>query len=386
MLYAAALLTVLAAAERHSELWTREQEDAAGIVRERIISPRPSIATEDLPDAFSWADKDGKSYITKTLNQHIPQYCGSCWAHGALSALADRIKIARNGKGADINLAIQHVLNCGTAGSCHGGSATGVYHWIAEISNKTGSGVVYDTCSPYMACSSESTDGFCGALGDDAWSCRPDNVCRTCSTFASKGGKCVEVDLHPNVTVVEYGEVKGADDIAKEIYTRGPVACTVDATPLQDYEGGITRAKGKQVDHVVSLIGWGKDAASGEQYWLMRNSWGEFWGEMGYARVQKGQNALLLESGCSWALPHTFTSMETTPNTPCHEDGANCNRHEPIPPPTQCTKYCSAKAMQTCAMLGMHCNCGDKLFNTTGKGMPHGESCSSKPGCTGKCA
>ena len=242
MLYAAALLTVLAAAERHSELWTREQEDAAGIVRERIISPRPSIATEDLPDAFSWADKDGKSYITKTLNQHIPQYCGSCWAHGALSALADRIKIARNGKGADINLAIQHVLTCGTAGSCHGGSATGVYHWIAEISNKTGSGVVYDTCSPYMACSSESTDGFCGALGDDAWSCRPDNVCRTCSTFASKGGKCVEVDLHPNVTVVEYGEVKGADDIAKEIYTRGPVACTVDATPLQDYEGGITRA------------------------------------------------------------------------------------------------------------------------------------------------
>lgn len=35
------------------------------------------------------------------------------WAHGALSALADRIKIARNAVGDDINLSIQYLLNCG---------------------------------------------------------------------------------------------------------------------------------------------------------------------------------------------------------------------------------------------------------------------------------
>lgn len=63
---------------------------------------------------------NGKSYITRSLNQHIPQYCGSCWAHGAISSLGDRIKIARNATGDEINLSIQHILNCAgsVAGRC----------------------------------------------------------------------------------------------------------------------------------------------------------------------------------------------------------------------------------------------------------------------------
>ena len=62
---------------------------------------------------------------TMSRNQHIPQYCGACWAHGAVSALGDRIKIARGGKGIDINVAVQHILNCANVGSCHGGSVDG---------------------------------------------------------------------------------------------------------------------------------------------------------------------------------------------------------------------------------------------------------------------
>jgi cathepsin X len=52
----------------------------------------------------------------------------------------------------------------------------------------------------------------------------------------------------------------------------------------------------------------------------VRNSWGEFWGEMGYIRVAKGKNALHLEEQCSWAVPKDFT----TENFPCYEGGDNC--------------------------------------------------------------
>ena len=137
------------------------------------------------------------------------------WAHGALSALADRIKIARNGKGdgttcstlshfllfislgycnIDINLSIQYILNCGKhkAGSCHGGSHSGAYEFIKE------SGFVpYDTCMPYLACSEESKEGICTHVDT---TCSAMNICKTCDTFAGMGGNCVSIDTFPNAT------------------------------------------------------------------------------------------------------------------------------------------------------------------------------------------
>ena len=110
----------VATAEYFSEIKIRE--DANHNSFESAL-PHTYIGADELPDSFNWGDVDGKSYLTKSLNQHIPQYCGSCWAHGALSSLGDRIKIARDAQGDDINLSIQFILNCGTemAGSCHGG-------------------------------------------------------------------------------------------------------------------------------------------------------------------------------------------------------------------------------------------------------------------------
>lgn len=284
-------------------------------VKEDYTSPLPYTYTDvnALPDNYNWGNINGTNYLTKNLNQHIPQYCGSCWAHGALSALADRIKIKRKAKGPEINLAIQFVLNCGThiAGSCHGGSASGTYEFVKQHGY-----VPYDSCQPYEACSSESKEGHCPA-GD--YTCKPINICRTCSTFSSSGGFCSQIDYFPNASIAEYGKVTGESDMMAEIYQRGPIACSVDATPLHKYPGGIfDDKKDKSTNHVISVVGWGVEKDT--KYWIVRNSWGEYWGEMGYFRLVRGENQLGIEGNCAWATIAHFSET----NMPCWEDGTNC--------------------------------------------------------------
>lgn len=316
-----ALLASTAAAKYKSEVWTVEEEEAHGIFRDvdavQSALPQDYVATEDLPLEHNWCDIDGVSYCTMSRNQHLPQYCGSCWAHGSVSALGDRIKIARNASGVDINLSVQHMLNCGNVGSCHGGSVIGPYQWIHTESRK-GTGIAYETANPYLACSSESQEGFCPHAD---FTCTAENVARTCSTFSSMGGKCVGLKEFPNATIAEYGSVSGADNMAKEIYARGPIACGISAEPILNYQTGIAKNSNKQVDHVVSVVGWGNDAKEG-QYWIVRNSWGQFWGELGYIRVAKGNNDLGLESQCAWATVKSFTVNDNQVH--CYEDGSNC--------------------------------------------------------------
>eukprot|EP00978_Attheya_sp_CCMP212_P040105 scaffold215479_cov42-Attheya_sp.AAC.1 len=284
--------------------------------------PYTYIAEDDLPESFDWGNVDGKSYLTHSLNQHVPQYCGSCWAHGAMSALADRIKIAREAKGEEINLSIQFILNCGTkvAGSCHGGSASGAYHFVYENGF-----VPYDTCMPYTACSSESDDGFCPHVDT---TCSAMNTCRTCDTFAGNGGACAAISVFPNTTIAEYGTynlftMDKVHKIKAEVFARGPVAAGINAEPIIDYKGGIVKDEQlfhKMVNHIVSIVGWGVDETDGTEYWIVRNSWGTYWGEMGYVRVETGKDSLGIESMIAWATPGTFTIN----NVPCSEDGSSC--------------------------------------------------------------
>jgi len=306
---------------RRSELLSTAVQESMGIkVRGNLTDSHDKIllGPKDMPADFTWCDKDGKSYCTMSRNQHIPQYCGSCWAHGAVSALGDRIKIARGGKGVDINLAVQHVLNCGGVGTCKGGSIDGVYQWVHQISKDTGSGIAYETGQPYLACSSDSDDGFCGHVDT---SCNALNTARTCGSFAAEGGPCTGLVSYPNATISDYGSISGKAAMQKEIMSRGPIACGIDAMPLLNYESGVIKEKGDQIDHVISVTGWGTDPTEGF-YWQVRNSWGEYWGEMGYVRV--GEGALHVEDQCSWAVPAEFTAAEKLNQVHCHEGGDNC--------------------------------------------------------------
>jgi len=96
-----------------------------------------------------------------------------------------------------------------------------------------------------------------------------------------------------------------------EILHRGPVSCGVDANYLVDYGTGVIPLEKDlqqpyEIDHVVSIVGWGKQGNT--EYWIGRNSWGEYWGERGFFRSEFG--ALALGEDCAWGNIKSFTVME----------------------------------------------------------------------------
>lgn len=284
----AAAVTVLAGAE--AGRYHRQNEvKRTATVKEVITEPLPItyVNVSALPTTWDWRNMSGVNYLTQTLNQHIPVYCGSCWAHGSISSVADRIKIARKAAFPDILPSIQAILNCAqdVAGTCGGGDDIGVYQYL----NTNGVGDV--TCEAY-----EAKDFTCNAL----------NTCRTCDP----DGTCHAIPLsnYTNIQVSQYGSISGEAAMMAELYARGPISCGIDATYIEGYFGGIFESSDPNwsIDHIIAVVGWGQGLdASGTMtpYWIVRNSWGTPWGEHGFLRIQRGTNTAGIESGCGWAVP-----------------------------------------------------------------------------------
>jgi len=262
---------------------------------------KPSIDPEDLPTDFSWGDVNGTNFLTLARNQHIPQYCGSCWAFGTTSSIGDRLSIIRYQKGEadiwpEINLAPQVLINENAGGTCNGGEPIEVYQYI----HKTG--IPDETCQAYQA------------KNDPHGTDKTLNLCENCSpgntsdTFTP--GTCVPVTNYTKYWIEQYGAAKGADQMKSEIYTNGPISCGVDATAeFEAYTGGIFSQSQVMpvINHEIAVVGWGVE--NGTEYWIGRNSWGIYWGEEGFFRIQMYSDNLGIETDCTWGIP-SFTEPQ----------------------------------------------------------------------------
>jgi C1A family cysteine protease len=66
----------------------------------------------------------------------------------------------------------------------------------------------------------------------------------------------------------------------------GPVSVAIEADQMafQSYTSGvITSGCGTNLDHGVLAVGYG--TLDGEDFFLVKNSWGPSWGDQGYVRI-----------------------------------------------------------------------------------------------------
>ena len=76
---------------------------------------------------------DGRSYVTVSKNQHIPQYCGSCWAFASASSVSDRMRLMTKGEWPVHDLSPQVIVNCDRfCDGCHGGHPISAFKYMPD--------------------------------------------------------------------------------------------------------------------------------------------------------------------------------------------------------------------------------------------------------------
>ena len=297
-----------------------EYNDTTGFLKEKRIGrvpkatftngeKRKTAASWDtvgtLPAIVDWRDMDGRNYLGWSKNQHVPRYCGSCWAHGVTSALADRFNIKEGLKNATpYDFSPQVLVNCMMGGSCDGGDPAVAYEWAYNT------GFVHSSCEQYTATN----------LSDHA--CDNIDVCRDCAWPPPETGDdgldgCFTTPA-VKYYVSDYYHVRGADQMKAELVTHGPISCGIHATDeFHNYKGGIysQHLEGVEINHEISIVGY-SITEDGQEYWIGRNSWGTYWGERGFFYLQMYTDNLLVEDDCTAGIPSFMQNPDAKPYVP----------------------------------------------------------------------
>lgn len=74
--------------------------------------------------------------------------------------------------------------------------------------------------------------------------------------------------------------------------TMQPISIAIAANAISQYSSGVFNNPkcGTQINHGAVAIGYGVDTDGTTEFWLVRNSWGEDWGEQGYIRLFRDDN------------------------------------------------------------------------------------------------
>lgn len=232
-------------------------------VTTRTLSP---AILEILKKLALACNTSGKTYDARNQNYVSPvrnQQCGNCWTYSAVGAYEGSYLKVNGGASNSIDCSEHYAQICSGGGDCSGGFAYKIFEWMVNNNRNLATEAAY-----------------------------PDN---------GANGSCPAGTPATNYYAVAWGVVDPSGDISKiapvdkikeAICKYGPVAASVQATPLfQNYANGTffefaSNYSSPTSNHAILLVGW--DDTKGA--WLMKNSWGTGWGENGYMWIKYNSN------------------------------------------------------------------------------------------------
>jgi len=216
------------------------------------------------PASVDWRTK-GAVTAVKDQGQ-----CGSCWAFSATEEIESMWILANN---TAIELAPQQIVSCDTTDfGCGGGWTTDAFNYV-----QTAGGLEDNSDYPYTS----------GASGDSG-TCQVNT-----KDFAVKLASSPFSYATPPCTSGSGCTTQDEGTMQNNCAATGPVSVCVNAASWQDYSGGVLTDNCPpdydDLDHCVQVVGYNADS-TGQQYWIVRNSWNTGWGDQGYIYIAIGSN------------------------------------------------------------------------------------------------
>jgi len=214
--------------------------------KSRAAEADVSGLAQSMPSSFNWVSQGA---TTPIYNQ---EQCGSCWAFSATESIESINFMVGNGL---TSLSMQQIVSCDHYDDgCGGGEPMTAYYYV-----KGAGGLETFADYPYTA-----ENGVC---------------------------KFDKADIVETLGAWEYvTKNRNETEMMVYSYSKGPISICVDASSWSNYNGGILGAGcGTALDHCVQLVGW-DTSSSGEEYWIVRNSWGADWGLDGYIYLERNHN------------------------------------------------------------------------------------------------